>query len=129
MTVMKAVVLESKQEGANSRALLELESGRALVFWHGTAPPPGETRFVELDVRDVISLGERLTVTSEPVGVTVLREETVFVGEVVESGEDGLVRLDTGKNQIEIEVSGSTPTVGQRCRLVASDILAFDCNY
>lgn len=124
---MKVQITDVGEREGRVRVAFTCESGTGEAYWVGPAPSRGDTRFVELELRCVSSVGRELIETEEPIGLRVEDGLTFVVGEVDSFDRSGVAWFSVGSHRLGVEVSGQPPQIGRRYRIVASDLEAFDC--
>jgi hypothetical protein len=124
---MEVLIKNVEHVGSDCRVTFEAACGAGRAVWHGPAPVAGDRRFVELEVRASVVLGEDFVETIEPAGVSMAERGALLVGEVTAVENVDYFHMDLGCGGVDFEVTGPLPVVGRRYRLTAPSLELYDC--
>lgn len=126
---MEIRIKDVESVDGRTQVTFEAACGAGRAFWQGPEPVLEDTRFVELELRSGLRVGQDLIETAESLGLRINGNSTVLVGEITLASEDGYCFMRLGKAGIGIEVAGTLPVVGGRYRIHAPELQAFDEQY
>jgi len=126
---MEVRVTEVVDQAGRLRVAFESECGAGEAYWVGPAPVPGDHRFVEFELRRVLTTERDLFMTDQSSGFRKEGAQLVLVARVEVSERSGLVSLSCGHLRLDVEVAGPLPVVGRRYQFAANDLEAYDCEY
>ncbi|ANF97188.1 hypothetical protein [Paenibacillus bovis] len=113
----------------NCKVHFSTEYGKAVAYWNGELPEEGKAYIVEIEIEEILVLGENLEICDEYQFRIGMEKETIYLTGYLESiEEDGYAILRLGESIISLEIKSPVPS-GSFVKILLDKITLFDVKY